>query len=121
MSVLTLFMSYFLLAQLRARTQQATSVPPRSAGVVTLRLCRMQPQKVQVEVGSGQRGATMQGLHATPLVRHLYATPPPQPRGQLLQGLLLLLLLLLQAQLMHTGSDVSVCVRALRCRCVEPC
>jgi len=70
----------------------------------------MQPQKVQVEVGSGQRGATMQGLHATAL----YATPPPQPRGQLLQGLLLLLLLLpLQAQLMRTMSDVCLCVFAL--------
>ena len=74
----------------------------------------MQPQKVQVEVGSGQRGATMQGLHAPPLVRHLYATSPPQPRGQLLQGLLLLLLLLLlQAQLMRTMSDVCLCVFAL--------
>ena len=80
--------------------------------MVTLRLCRMQPQKVQVEVGSGQRGATMQGLHAPPLVRHLYATPPPQPRGQLLQGLLLLLLLL-QAQLMRTMSDVCLCVFVL--------
>ena len=79
--------------------------------MVTLRLCRMQPPKVQVEVGSGQRGATMQGLHATPLVRLLYATPPPQPRGQLLQGLLLLLLL--QAQLMRTMSDVCLCVFAL--------
>jgi hypothetical protein len=57
----------------------------------------------------------MQGLHATPFVRHqLYATPPPQPRGQLLQGLLLLLLLLLlQAQLMRTMSDVCLCVFAL--------
>ena len=56
----------------------------------------------------------MQGLHAPPLVRLLYATPPPQPRGQLLQGLLLLLLLLLlQAQLMRTGSDVCLCVFAL--------
>jgi hypothetical protein len=57
----------------------------------------------------------MQGLHATPLVRLLYATPPPQPRGQLLQGLLLLLLLLLllQAQLMRTMSDVCLCVFAL--------
>jgi len=44
----------------------------------------------------------------------MYASPPPQPRGQLLQGLLLLLLLLLlQAQLMRTMSDVCLCVFAL--------